>query len=100
MLKHASQIPYQPQPDWYVVSLTPVGICIFLYVLLHFSPPFLVACLKRCQQICEPETNAPGVPVGQPDGLQPKPRQMTAQAKREEDPEVPEAPVHFTKYLL
>jgi hypothetical protein len=70
------------------------------YVLLHFAPPLLVACFKRCQQGREPEAGAPETPASQPSEIQPKPRQTTDQAKQDDDQEVQEPPFQFEKYAL
>jgi hypothetical protein len=77
---HASQSSYHREPDLYVITFVPFGICIILYLVLHFSHPFLTAFLNRCKQRREPETGAPdstGIP---PAGVQPKPQQTTVEA--------------------
>jgi hypothetical protein len=85
-------IPHHHQSDWYIATLTPVGICVILYLVLHFSPLFLIACLKRCQRRSEPENGTPDVPGSHSAGVQPKPRQPIPQVTREESSEELEPP--------
>jgi hypothetical protein len=97
---HASQIPSRHQTEWYVLIPTSIGVCVILFVVLQFSQPHLIACLNICKLKRKQENGAPDVSQSHPAGVQPKPRQMTAQRGNEEASEEIEPQVRFNTYPL